>query len=236
MATLMVPVRALRRQPTPERGTTLIEMLVVLAITGVVYAALAGTMVRLYLSDSTMASLRGLRQVGRLATTRMAGELRNSGRGLKTVTETFSTATAAQLTFAADIDQGSPAPPCTNESNDDGVEQITYRFQGTLLERRVECWVGGAWQAEVPFTPLATGLQSGSFRYFDIGGLELMTGGGGLAAADRARVARVRMALDLEDGDAAIEGETTPHYQVSIDVLVRNNDGFLDKLSGRVGR
>lgn len=232
----MVPVRALRRQLAPERGTTLIEMLVVMAITGVVYSALAGTMVRLYLTDSTMGSLRDLRQVARLASTRMAGELRNAGHGLKTVTETFSTAMGLRLTFATDIDNGSPEPPCTNESNDDGVEQITYRFEGTVLERRVECWVGGAWQAEVPFTALATGLRSGSFRYFDIVGLELMTGGGGLAAADRARVARVRMALDLEDLDAAIKGETTPHYQVSIDVLVRNNDGFLAKLSGQVGR
>ncbi len=232
MSGLRALLTAARARETSERGSTLIDLMIGVAIIGVVYVALAEVSVRVYMNDATMESSRELRQGGRIAISRFVSELRNAGQGLKTVTQSISRAKTKRVMFAGDIDNGSTAAPCSSESNNDGVEQITYRFRRAKLERRVKCLVGGRWQAEVPFGPMALDLLAGSFRYFDIDGVELLPGTNGLGAADRARVALVRMELVLEDPAGALAGEAAPRYQSSIDVLVRNNTDFLARLNG----
>jgi len=139
-------------------------------------------------------------------------------------------ASATELTIALDLDRGSTDRPCTVEAGDDGVEQITYRVATGRIERRVQCWVSGAWVQETPYTPVAQNVTAASFHYFDVTGTEIAAGGGSLTSTQREQVRSIRILVALADTERAIQGEVTPSYQTSVDVLVRNHSDFLTQL------
>ena len=213
-----------------ERGFSIIEMMIAIGIMAVVYLAVTQILVRVHLSHATMASTMSLRQEARVLLMRMGDELRGAGHGIVDSIEGISHASATELTVALDLDRGSTDRPCTAEAGDDGVEQITYRVATGRIERRVQCWVSGAWVQESPYVPVAQNVTAGSFRYFDVAGTEIVAGGGSLTAAQREQVRSIRILVALADASRAIQGEATPSYQSSTDVLVRNHADFLTQL------
>ena len=213
-----------------ERGFSLIEMMIAIGIMVVVYLAVTQILVRVHLSHATMASTMSLRQEARVLLMRMGDEVRGAGHGVVGSLEGISRASATELTVALDLDRGSSDRPCTVEAGDDGVEQITYRVATGRIERRVQCWVAGSWVQEAPYTPVAQNVTAASFRYFDIAGAEIVPGGGSLSLAQRERVQSIRISVALADEARAIQGEATPSYQSSADVLIRNHADFLANL------
>lgn len=213
-----------------ERGFTIVEMLIGIGIMAVVYLAVTQVLVRVHLSHATMASTMALRQEARVLFLRMGEELRGAGHGLVGDLEAISHAAADEITVALDLDRGSASRPCTDEAGDNGVEQISYKVATGRIDRRVQCWTGGAWVPEMPYVPVASDVVTASFQYFDVSGSELSPGAGGLSAGDRAQIRWIRINLSLRDDDAAIAGETTPSYLSSADVLVRNSAAFLQQL------
>lgn len=213
-----------------ERGFSLIEVMIAIGIMAVVYLAVTQILVRVHLSHATMASTMSLRQEARVLLMRIGDEVRGAGHGIVESVEAISHASASELTIALDLDRGSVDRPCTVEAGDDGVEQVTYRVATGRIERRVQCWVAGAWVQEMPYTPVAVNVTAASFRYFDLSGTEIAAGGGSLSAAQRDSVRSIRIVVALADDARAIEGEATPSYQSSADVLVRNHTDFLTQL------
>ena len=204
--------------------------MIAIGIMSVVYLAVTQILVRVHLSHSTMISTISLRQEARVLLMRMGEEVRGAGHGIVGSLEGISQASAKQLTIALDLDLGSSDRPCTLEAGDDGVEQVTYRITTGRIERRIQCWVSGAWVRETPYTSVAENVAAASFRYFDVTGKEILPGAGNLVQAQREQVRSIRISVALADEDAAIQGETTPSYQSSADILVRNHSDFLTKL------
>lgn len=213
-----------------ERGFSLLEVMIAIGIMAVVYLAVTQILVRVHLSHATLASTMSLRQEARVLLARMGDELRGAGHGTVDSLVGISQASGSLLTVALDLDRGSSNRPCTAEAGDDGVEQITYRVATGRIERRVQCWVSGAWVQETPYTPVAENVTAASFRYFDVAGAEVGAGGATLTTAQCEQVRSIRISVALADAARAIEGETTPSYQSFAEVLVRNHSGNLAKL------
>lgn len=213
-----------------ERGFSLVEMMMAVGIMAVVYLAVTQILVRVHLSHATMVATMQLRQEARVLMTRMGDEVRGAGHGIVGGLEGISLASSTQLTVALDLDRGSSDRPCTAEAGDDGVEQITYRIAPGRIERRVHCWVSGTWVQETPYTPVAENVTAASFRYFDATGTQIAPGAGGLATEQRQQVRSVRISVALADTDLTIQGEATPTYLSTADILVRNRTSFLARL------
>ena len=205
-------------------------MMIAIGIMSVVYLAVTQILVRVHLSHVTMISTMSLRQEARVLLMRMGEEVRGAGHGIVGSLEGISQASAKQLTIALDLDLGSSDRPCTAEAGDDGVEQVTYRITTGRIERRVQCWVSGAWVRETPYTSVAENVAAASFRYFDVTGTEILPGVAGLATAQRQQIRSIRVSVALADTDRTIQGEATPSYQSSADIFVRNQRAFLTQL------
>lgn len=204
--------------------------MIAIGIMSVVYLAVTQILVRVHLSHVTMISTMSLRQEARVLLMRMGEEVRGAGHGIVGSLEGISQASAKQLTIALDLDLGSSDRPCTAEAGDDGVEQVTYRITTGRIERRVQCWVSGAWVRETPYTSVAENVAAASFRYFDVTGTEILPGVAGLATAQRQQIRSIRVSVALADTDRTIQGEATPSYQSSADIFVRNQRAFLTQL------
>ena len=138
--------------------------------------------------------------------------------------EAFSSASAVEVGFASDIDDGAPERPCTLESGDNGVERITYRISTGAVERQVECWSGGAWVLEESFQPIADQVDNAesSFTYFDGVGNQIGSSGAPMSATLRDQIRRVRITLSLADGAPELPGMPEPRYLAATDVAIRN--------------
>lgn len=213
-----------------QRGFSLIEVMIAIGIMAVVYMAVTQILVRVHLSHATMAATMSLRQEARVLLMRIGKEVRGAGHGIVESLEGIAHASATELTITLDLDRGSPDRPCTVEAGDDGIEQISYRVATGRIERRVQCWVSGAWVQETLYTPVAQNVTAASFRYFDVAGAEIAAGGGSLTSAQRDSVLSIRISVALTDDDRAIQGEATPSYHSSADVLLRNHTDFLTQL------
>ncbi len=215
------------RRLADRRGFSIVEVLIATAVMSVVFMAVSRVLVRTQSSFEHVAATTGLRQYARTAFNRMTFEMRLAGYNLKTVPEAFDAAATTSVRFAADLDLGDAAGPCTVESGNDGVERVTYRLGSGSLYRAVDCWQGGAWVVGQADQPLASDVDvsASRFAYFDINGNELVTGGGSLTSAQRALIARVQIILTLSGSEPAAPGMPPARYRAVTDVLVRNAGG-----------
>jgi len=105
----------------------------------------------------------------------------------------LATATGDRLVLGADRD-GSGAVDA------DSAERVTLAWSSSSGGRFVR-WLGNQ------SVSIASSVRPGGLRlrYFDAAGAEITSGGGALAAADRERVRRVALELDVTERAGAVE-------------------------------
>lgn len=219
-----------RRLAARDEGFGLIEVLIAVGLLALVLAGGFKTLVTTQETTVARSARNDVRQRGRIAVHLAAMDLRMAGYDLGAQPESITEARPDLITIVGDVDAGSDAAPCVNESAwaNGGVERITYRLQAGTVQRQVECFDGAAWSIETDFVTIALydTRKSSPFRYFDIDGLELL-GAPSLSALQRERIARVRFDLHVHEPDSRAEvGELgyLNEYYLKMDVKVRNRD------------
>ena len=210
-----------------EEGYSLVELLVTMTVSVVLVGGLYSVLFESQATYEAQQDQSALRQQARVAMDQMAVELRMAGYDIGSAPERLVYAGSSQVTFAADIDDGSAATPCGNADETavgGGAERIQYRLQGTSLLRTVDCWDGGAWGNEFTDLVVATDVQNARaiFRYFDEDGTELAPGGGTLNALNRDLVRLIEINLDLTDGNNQVLGDPYVDFELRTSVRLRN--------------
>ena len=213
---------------TEKNGYSVIELLIA---TVVLALLLGGLYTVLFQSQAVFEAHQdsmALRQEARVAISQLATELRLAGYGLGNLPEAIPEASTSRLVFVADIDDGSPNAPCGAASEtalNGGAERITHQLDANRnLLRTVDCWDGNAWTNEYTNQILAANVYDDEavFRYLDATGTELVPGGGGLTAAQRAQVRSIVITLLLKDPDTQAVGPSQVQYRISTRLAIRN--------------
>lgn len=209
-------------RPSDDAGFSLIEILVAGALLTFIMGGLLTVFSSGQDSFEAQQAIMEMRQGGRVAMDQLVRETRLAGYGLENVPEALFVADVDTIQFAADVDDGDPAPPCGaafETATDGGVERVTYELANGQLLRSVECWDGSSWTAEITDQLLAESLVDGQtlFRYFDGDGTELVPGAGGLSAAQRDEVRMVSLSVDMLDDTRTQRGVGDPHTNFQID-------------------
>lgn len=209
-------------------GYSTLELLVSLLIVSLILAALYTVLIQTQATFQAQEDTMALRQSARVVIDQLTTELRMAGFDIGNLPEALVDARSDQVSFVVDIDNGSPEPPCNaaiEGAADGGAERFSYRVQGGDLLRTVDCWDGTAWSNEYTDLPVAENLLSTNplFRYFDANNNELVPGGGGsLTAAQRALVKTIVIAVEVEDPDRQLVGQTNVDFRITTRVTLRN--------------
>lgn len=211
-----------------EDGFSLIELLVATLVTLLLLGGLYSVLLQTQGVFEGQQDVADLRQQARVTVQQVATELRMAGYDIGSAPEMLPSAGASALSFVADIDDGSPLPPCGagfEGATNGGAERVTFSLQGNTLMRSVDCWDGASWNVAFSNQAIANNVQGAQpiFRYFDESGTELTPGGGGtLSAADRDAVRTVEITLSLLDPDPQILGDPQANYQATTTIRLRN--------------
>ena len=219
------PTRAPRR--ATEQGYSLAELLISMVLMGFI---LGGAYTVLFQSQATSEAQQdalALRQQARVAMNTIVPQLRMAGFQMGNLTEALEDARTDRVVFVADIDNGSPNPPCNagfEDAVDGGAERITYIFQNGNLERSIDCWNGATWTNEYSNQVVARDLINGGpvFQFFDEDGTELVPAVTGLTTAERDAVRSVQITLVFEDPDVQVVGEPNVGFQLTSRATLRN--------------
>jgi type II secretory pathway component PulJ len=222
--------KGMERHCGKDRGHSLIELMISL---GVLSLMLSGLYTVLFQTQGTFDAQQdamALLQQARAAVDTLAFEMRMAGSNLDTAPAAVEVASAAQVAFAVDIDDGSILPPCGaayENAADGGAERITYRVQGAQLLRDVDCWDGSNWQFEYNNQVVVDNLVAAGpvFRFFDENGTELLAGGGPLSAAQLEDLRVISIDLTLEDAEDHALAETLEGMRIFTQVKLRNRGG-----------
>jgi len=220
--------RAMEPRAAGTAGYTMLELLVSLLIVTLLLAGLYSVLFQTQTSFEAQQIAMTLRQESRIVMNGMTMELRMAGFDVGNLPEMITSASAGRLTFVADIDGGSPEPPCDaaiENAAAGGAERLTYRLQGTDLLRSVDCWNGSAWSRDSVEQPVARNVLSNGplFRYFDDADSELLPGRSGLTPAQRAAVHSIAIAVELQD-PTVIPGKPVATFSARTRVTLRNID------------
>lgn len=216
------------KRPTAQQaGYSLIELLVAMTVSVVLMGGLYQVLFESQATYESTQDQSALRQQARVAMNQLADELRMAGYDLGSAPERLSYAGVNEITFIADVDDGSANPPCgaaDETAAGGGAERIRYRLVGTDLLRTLDCWDGGTWGNEYTDQVVAQDTQNARsiFRYFDEDGVELLPGAGTLTAVDRERVLRVEIRLDFTDPDNQVLGDPNVDFELATSVRLRN--------------
>lgn len=203
-----------------ERGFTLVELLVTMAVLSVVIALITGSAIFLQ---------RNIRETDQrfddLAQARLAMDA--SSRWLRTAitvppyTQPFIEARPGQIEFLANVRVGgaSAAP-----------KQVRLRVVNGALEERVydgTINASGQWVQQagsVRTRTVARGVTNGTamFRFFDVDGVELTNGSSNLTETQRSAVRRVAVAFTIRQQP----GINTPASQLANRVTLPNQYYF----------
>jgi hypothetical protein len=202
----------------------LVSLLVVTLLLGGLYTVLFQTQTSFESQETAM----NLRQQARVVVSQLSTELRMAGFGIGNLPGAITEARRDRLAFVADIDGGSPDPPCDASSEaaaDGGAERIAYRLQEGDLLRSVDCWDGDSWSTESRDLPLARNVlaEAPLFRYYDGDDSELVASTGALTAEQRAAVRSIGIELALEDPNP-VPGQGSARFSVRARVTLRNSD------------
>jgi hypothetical protein len=190
---------------------------------------LGGLYQALFFSQATQEAqmdVTALRQAARVLMNQVADELRMAGYDLGSAPERLEFAGSSRISFVADVDDGSPDPPCNNADETaigGGAERITYFFGGGDLFVTVDCRGAGGWTNA--YTRLAAEHLTNAramFRYFDENGVELLPGGGTLNAANRDLVRVVEIQFDMTDQAMQVIGDVNVDFELNTSVRLRN--------------
>lgn len=211
-----------------DDGFSLVELLVGSVLTTIVLGSVVSLLTNGQGTFEAQQAQIEMRQAARVAIDRIGRETRVMGYRTRNVPEALLQATATTLQFAADIDDGSPEPPCGaafESALNGGVERITYRMSVGRLVRDVDCWNGAVWSSDSVAQVMVDNLPSMPtlFRYFDTAGAELLPAGSGLTSAQRAQVRSIAVALAMTDTSRnQVVGNTNTHQQISAQVQLHN--------------
>lgn len=212
---------------TGERGFSLIELLITLLLMTII---LGGLYTALFQSQATFDAQQdamALVQQARVAVDNMAFELRMAGSDIGNLPQAITAADTTQLTFVADVDNGSANPPCGNAVEtavNGGAERVAYSMLAGQLRRTVDCWDGAAWTNAYTNQVMAQDLIGAApvFRYFDDLGTELVPGAGGLTSAQRDTVTVVSITLTLDDMEDHAVADSFVGFRIFTQVRLRN--------------
>ncbi len=163
-----------------------------------------------------------------MAIDNLAFELRMAGSDIGNLPQAVTVADTNQVTFVADVDNGSPNPPCgaaAETAVDGGAERVAYSLAAGQLLKTVDCWNGAAWTNEYTNQVAVENLIAGNpiFRYFDVAGTELVPAGG-LTSTQRDAVRVVSITLTLDDGEDHVVVDTMVPFRIFTQVRLRNAD------------
>ncbi len=197
---------------TTQKGFTILEFLLASALFGFVLLGMAS----IYNSNQVTYTIgQGkieARQNARISLEMMAREVRLAGHDLRNTIASqaqptaIQTATSTSLTFLADV------------NNDNTLDKITYRLQGTQLLRDLSAWNGTSFPT--PATGVvADSVSSLSFTYYD--GTQptnnLITAP--VAAGSLGTIRRIQIGVV---GSQRVGGGGAQTYSVVTDVRLRN--------------
>lgn len=213
-----------------DGGYSLIELLISLLVLTLLLGGLYSVLFQSQVTFEAQQDSMAMRQEARVAISQLATELRMAGYNMGNLTEPITDADTNRLAFVADIDDGSPNPPCDGTiegAADGGAERISLRLDGATgdLLRTVDCWDGASWINEYTDQVVARNVlgTDALFRYFDENGGEIVPGAGGLTAAERETVRAVSLAFSLEDTSTTqIVGDPHTNFQITTSVKLRN--------------
>jgi Tfp pilus assembly protein PilW len=213
----------------PCAGLGLVDALVATLLTSLIMGSLLTLLVQSEGTFDVQQDQMEMRQEARVALDNVLGELRLAGFDLGSLDGPAVRAAAANfLSVVADLDNGSPDPPCSAASEDatgGGAERVTYALTSGRLLRTVACWNGVAWAVESDGDVVAVNLvgEQTVFRYFDASGAEIAPGGGWLTSEERESVRSVEVALDMEDtGDRQAVGDIHTEFRLVGRAELRN--------------
>ena len=201
-------VRGVRRLHRDQRGTSLAELLVAMALTAIVttlVVSIVATTSRtlssqsLATANSETASL-AMREVSRII--RSSAPIRLTGTTADSPAITVASATALTVTSYVDTDSAMPVPVRVRLAVT-GRSLVEQRFAVTA--------VGDVWQVSATGGPtrtlarrVTTPAATPVFRFYDAAGVVIHPPTGGvLPPADLARIAAVRITLSLQVDDSA---------------------------------
>ena len=210
-----------------KNGFSLVELIVVLAVTGLVSTALFSVLFQSQATYAREVNQLTIRQMARVAMDRTVEEIRLAGYDIQNVPEVILQASATSLQIASDIDDGSPAAPCDatfENAPNGGVERITYSVAAGLLVRAVDCWDGTSWTNEIGKQLLATDIvNSTPFVFFDEANVEITAGGSPLSAAQRGQIRTIALQFNLLDTDTTqVIGDPHTRFQITSRVRLHN--------------
>ena len=223
-------MKRVERHCGDDRGHSLIELLVSVGVLGFMLAGMYTVLFQTQAIFDAQQDAMALLQQARTAVDNLAFEMRMAGSNLDTAPAAVEVASANQVVFAVDIDDGSILPPCGaayENAADGGAERITYRVQGAQLLRDVDCWDGSNWQFESNNQVAVDNLVAAGpvFRFFDENGAELLAGGGPLSAAQLDDLRVISVDLSLEDTEDHVLAETLEGMRIFTQVKLRNRGG-----------
>lgn len=197
-------------------GMTLVEMVVVTAITGILFVVLAGFLGANFRTARQHYEQFRITENARLAMARISREIRNGqyvtcGDG-STYTNWIKTATAYEVTFISDV------------NGDGNPEQVRYYLDdandGTVIQREITAQDGSE-PCTFTGTPEDVGIAAGIRNATTDPATSLFTyfASDGSQTSDLARIAKVRISLVVDENetqwpDAAI---------LDTDVILRNS-------------
>lgn len=166
------------------KGFTLIEMLVVIAITSVVGLTLSGSIAYFYKSNAYLLEQTAALDNARRGVTDAVRVIRETSYG-DDGAYPIANASIDTITFFADLD------------NDNSVEKVTYRLVSSVLYRDVTNSAGlpPSYVGQTPTTStiaeyVRNDVTSPLFTYYDVGGVQLPA-----VNTDEAKIASVSINL-----------------------------------------
>ena len=223
-------MRRVERHCGGDRGHSLIELIISVGVLALMLTGMYTVLFETQAMYDTQQDAMALLQEARVAVDNLAFEMRMAGSKIDTAPEAVEVASATQVAFAVDIDDGSVLPPCGaayEAAADGGAERITYRIQGAQMLRDVDCWDGSNWHFESSNQVVVDNLAAAGpvFRFFDENGAELLAGGGPLSAAQRDDLRVISIDLTLEDGENHALAESLEGLRIFTQVKLRNRGG-----------